>query len=155
MSKIIDEICLLRDWCESKDYNKLAMNIYFINYLRGRIERFAKKALNGDKADFGYQDLLETADDIAGVLQSLTSEIKHTKIVKKFLKDSPITKEYFDNYSDEMAKKFAIREALTPLHSHLTYLGVSMKILEDDEYMNTDLNYIFTDVIKSFCKEGK
>lgn len=150
MSKIIDEICMLRDWCVARDYTKMAFNIHFINTLRNRIERFAKRALNGEEADFTYLDLLETADDVAEVLTKLSSEINHTKIVKQLIKDSPITKEYFDNYSDEMAKKFAVREALTVLHSHLTYLGVSMKILADDEFQNTDLNYIFTNAIKSF-----
>lgn len=146
MTKLIDNICALRDVLQTKNIYELSKKLY---YKRGLIQsifnevhrQLAKKSeeydeLKGTDYDLSFtsQDLRELAQDIRNVFKKWDTEMnpeKNIKALKKSVKDGVLnTKEFTETKTQIMKARRDHTQILTELLSLLEFHSVFLYYLE-------------------------
>ena len=137
MSRLIDNICKLRDILENKDYKKLGYIRQLSQSIFEEIHRnMARKADNYSyELDFTSQDLRETAQAISDTFKRWDNIMCPEKNIKKLLKKVENGKLNFDEFTTESLPIMAYRrdtmQVLTELRSLLEYHSVFLYFLEE------------------------
>lgn len=137
MSRLIDNICKLRDILENKDYKKLGYIRQLSQCIFEEIHRnMARKADNYSyELDFTAQDLRETAQAISDTFKRWDNIMCPEKNIKKLLKKIENGKLNFDEFTRESLPIMAYRrdtmQVLTELRSLLEYHSVFLYFLEE------------------------
>lgn len=137
MSKIIDNICKLRDILENKDYDKLKFARGLIQSIFNEVHRnMARKVADYSyKLDFTSQDLRETAQAITDTFKRWDNIMYPEKNIKKLLKTVKNKKLNFEIFTKETTPIMAFRrdniQVLTELRSLLEYHSVFLYFLEE------------------------
>ena len=137
MSRIIDNICKLRDILEYKDYKKLGYIRQLCQSIFEEVHRnMAKKATDYSyNLDFTSQDLRETAQAISDTLKRWDNIMCPEKNIKKLIKNVENGKLNLDSFTNETIPIMAYRrdniQVLTELRSLLEYHSVFLYFLEE------------------------
>ena len=137
MTKLIDQICKVRDLLTSKDYGKLKFYNMQILKLKEEIHRhIAKKAKDYNyELDFTSQDLRELAQDIHSLFKKWDIALCPEKNIKKLLKnmkDNQIDiNPFYEQAISIMTARTENMQALTELLSLVEYHAVFLYMLEE------------------------
>ena len=137
MSKVIDNICKLRDILENKDYQKfgyirqLCQNIFdeVHKHMRRKSEDYSYEL------DFTAQDLRETAQAISDTFKQWDNIMCPEKNIKKLIKNVADGKLDLNPFTEATIPVMALRrdniQVLTELRSLLEYHSVFLYFLEE------------------------
>lgn len=137
MSRIIDNICKLRDILEYKDYKKLGYIRQLSQSIFEEVHRnMARKAEDYSyELDFTSQDLRETAQAISDTFKRWDNIMSPEKQIKKLLKSVKDGKLDLNPFTEETIPIMAYRrdnvQVLTELRSLLEYHSVFLYFLEE------------------------
>lgn len=137
MSKIIDNICKIRDILEYKDYKKFG----YLRQLCPNIFEEVHKHIKRKSEDYSYeldftsQDLRETAQAISDTFKRWDNIMCPEKNIKKLIKNVKQNKLDLNPFTDATIPIMALRrdytQILTELRSLLEYHSVFLYFLEE------------------------
>lgn len=137
MTRIIDNICKLRDILGNKEYKKLIFSQKLIKDIFGEIHRqMAKKSVDySHELDFTSQDLRELAQDIANTIKRWDDKLCPEKNIKALLKTVKDGKLSFEQFTNDTLPYMEYRrdniQLLIELRSLLEYHSVFLYFLEE------------------------
>ena len=137
MSRIIENICKLRDILENKDYKKLGYIRQLSQSIFEEVHRnIARKVENYSYIlDFTSQDLRETAQAISDTFKRWDNIMNPEKAIKKLLKSVENGNLNLSPFSELTIPIMAYRrdniQVLTELRSLLEYHSVFLYFLEE------------------------
>lgn len=136
MSKLLDNICKIRDLVNSKDYSKLKFHQMTMLKLKEEIHRQMSKKVQdyNHQLEFTSQDLRELAQDIRSLLKRWETAMSPEKNIKGMAKNTPNNKINFENYTNTVIPIMVARaesiSAITELLNIAEYHGVYLYYLE-------------------------
>jgi hypothetical protein len=148
MSKILDNICKLRDILENKDYKKLPYIPKLSQSIFDEVHRNIKrKASNYNyELEFTSQDLRETAQAISDTFKRWDSIMCVEKQIKKLAKNADGNKldmnPFFEQVLPIMEFRRDYTQVLTELRSLLEYHAVFLYYIEEASEDEFALNYL-------------
>lgn len=143
MSKLLDNICKIRDLVNSKDYSKLKFHQMTMLKLKEEIHRqMSKKAQDyKHELEFTSQDLRELAQDIRSLLKRWETAMNPEKNIKRMAKNTINNTIDFSNYTNTVIPIMTVRtetmQAITELLNLIEYHAVYLYFLEmasNDEF---------------------
>lgn len=147
MSKIIDNICKLRDILENKNYKKLGYIRPLCQSIFEEIHRnMGRKSVDYKyNLDFTSQDLRETAQAISDTFKRWDNIMCPVKNIKNLLKNVENGKLNLDIFTNQTLPILAYRrdyaQVLMELKSLLEYHSVFLYFLEEASKDKFALNY--------------
>lgn len=143
MSKLLDNICKIRDLTNLKDYSKLKFHQMTMLRLKEEIHRqMSKKAQDyNHQLEFTSQDLRELAQDIRNLLKQWGNIMSPEKNIKLMAKNSINNEINFQTFTETVIPIMTARtetiQTLTELLNLVEYHGVYLYYLEmasNDEF---------------------
>lgn len=137
MSKLLDNICKIRDILEFKQYNKLGYIRQLSQNVFDEVHRNIKRKASdySFKLDFTSQDLRETAQAISDTFKcwdNIMNPEKRTKKLAKDAKDNTIDlNPFFEEAIPIMQYRRDYTQVLTELRSLLEYHAVFLYYIEE------------------------
>lgn len=154
MTKLMDDICNLRDMLIAKDVKKLCANTVKIHMLTDNVRRQVKKFgkdIEHTKLDFTSDDLTETASEIKSMLKVCEDKLKPEYNLKKIFSNEKINDNVIQDFMSPMCEYMAVRTVLTEMHSNFVYLAVFLKLFET-QYEQGELEYVVVNAIREFLR---
>ena len=149
MTKLLDNICKIRDLVTNGDYKKIlsCLGIFQSTYsdINRNIERFIRN--DGHNLDFTSDDLLEMSMEVKVFLDNLNKQVNASRMVKEITSLERIDDSTIHDFTYRYADIFTMIAHLTEFHNIISYSASLLKVLEI-QYSQGELDYVVIDVIK-------
>ena len=151
VTNLLSDISKARDLIARGDVRE----IYNKRIIFERISRGVKTQLKfyvkspAHELDFNYEDLNELSTEVFEYIKNFQQKFVYSKMYKDITKNTPITKEIFQEFSTRIGYEFKVHADLTAFYKEMAYLGITIFL-----WSQTDAKKPFdeqlTDLIRSF-----